>query len=113
MPWSDKDEIEYQMWLKQWSRNTGIPYDPNDPYYDYRKVYKKGLFPTFQPEHQQYRWPDIGKSKDYPKGKVNVEDIDRTMNVNEIPEPYYNWMKDEEAQALTVSLKRKAVQGKG
>lgn len=110
MPWSEKDEIEYQMWLKQWSRNTGIPYDPNDPYYDYRKAYKKGLFPTFQEEHQQYRWPDIGKGKDYPKRRYKVEDIER-MPIEEIPEPYYNWMKEEEKPALTVALKTKY--GKG
>ena len=65
MTWSDADEIAYRRWLLQWSENTGVPYNPDDSTYDYRKAYRRQLFPSWQPEHLQYRWSDIGKSKDY------------------------------------------------
>lgn len=67
--WSDQDENAYRMWLKQWSQNTGIPYNPDDSTYDYRKAYKMGLAPTWQPEHQDFRWSDIGKSPNYQENK--------------------------------------------
>lgn len=63
--WSDQNEIVYRKWLKQWSENTGVSYNPDDTTYDYRKVYKLNLYPTWQPEHQEFRWPDIGKSPQY------------------------------------------------
>ena len=65
--WSDQDEGSYRQWLYEWSKNTGVDYDPNDKYYDYRKAYKLNLSPTWQEEHGDFRWPDVGKSPDYPK----------------------------------------------
>ena len=58
-------ELDFRAWLSGISKKTGVSYNPNDPLYNYRKVYKLGLEPTWQPEHKQYKWSDIGKSPDY------------------------------------------------
>jgi hypothetical protein len=31
--------------------------------YDYQKAIENGIVPSFQPEHGQYRWGDLGKGK--------------------------------------------------
>jgi len=63
--WSDTDEAMFRKWLNLWSKNTGVSYNPDNPMYDYRKVYQLGLHPMYQPEHGEYRWPDVGKKKGY------------------------------------------------
>ena len=35
--------------------------------YNYKLAIEKGLFPTYQPEHKQLRWSDIGKEKPIPE----------------------------------------------
>ncbi len=101
MTWSDSDENTYRFWLYQWSKNTGVPYDPNDPEYDYRKIYQLGLSPTWQPEHKEYRWPDIGKSKKY-RGKGSVS----TTPMEEMPSPFYQWIKESEYPSTLGLLKK-------
>ena len=34
--------------------------------YDYQKAIEKGLYPTYQEEHGQFRWDDLGKGKKNP-----------------------------------------------
>jgi len=93
MDWSDEKESAYRMWLRQWSKNTGISYNPDDLTYDYREAYKRGLSPSWQPEHQQYRWSDIGKTKDYRESQWNLDNI-MEMPLEEAPLPYHNWRKE-------------------
>jgi len=62
---ADFPETLFQVWLAAQSQKTGVPYDPNDKNYDYRKAYSAGEKPEWQPEHNQYRWSDIGKQFDY------------------------------------------------
>lgn len=68
--WGLLDEINFNSWYQGVAKQYGLNPDPNDPkhHYDYRLAYKLGVRePTYQPEHGQYRWPDIGKEKDYNK----------------------------------------------
>ena len=86
--WSDVDEAGYRTWLKSWSEATGVPYDPDDPTYDYRVIYQLNLAPRFQPEHGQYRWSDIGKSKEYREKKSPA-----FTPLQELPSPLYQWIE--------------------
>jgi hypothetical protein len=59
-PLIGRREQEFQKWYKGWAIFMGINPDPDDPRhrYDYRAAYLAGAAPAFQPEHNQYRWPD-------------------------------------------------------
>ncbi len=61
------NEQDFRKWYANKSRTYGLHPNPDNPQhrYDYRKAYQMGLEPTYQPEHKQYRWPDVGKSSDY------------------------------------------------
>jgi hypothetical protein len=62
------EEQAFQDWYAKWAKITGINPNPDDPehYYDYRGAYKAGVGPSFQPEHNQYRWPDQFKQMNHP-----------------------------------------------
>lgn len=72
--WNPEEETSFRQWYETqrerirqmtgWSLNK----NPDDPkhFYDYRSAYRAGASPTWQPEHQQFRWPDKFKVSGYP-----------------------------------------------
>jgi len=99
--WSEFDEAAYRRWLAQWFYNTGVMYDPDDPFYDYREAFKKGIAPEWQREHGDYRWPDTFKNQNYVPGFY----IEHTP-MNEMPSPYYQWKKQDEAPDYTAMAEK-------
>jgi len=61
-------ESEFQKWYKQKSGELGINPNPDDPnhQYDYRGAFLSGDDPSWQPEHQQFRWTDRYKRSGHP-----------------------------------------------
>lgn len=68
MPLSKEEELTFQIWYSKWAKKLKLNPDPDDPrhFYDYRKAWEEGASPSWQPEHQQYRWPDEYKKEGYP-----------------------------------------------
>jgi hypothetical protein len=63
-----EEEKQFQSWYSNWSKLLSLNPNPYDPlhHYDYRKAWKAGASPTWQSEHQQFRWPDEFKEENYP-----------------------------------------------
>ena len=99
--WSEFDEAAYRRWLGQWSYNTGVMYDPDDPDYDYRGAFKRGIAPTWQREHQDYRWPDEFKNPNYVPGYS----LEHTP-MNELPSPIYQFEKQRRGFDYTAMAKK-------
>ena len=67
IPLTPEEEDKFQKWYANHAKNLKLNPDPDNPehHYDYRKAYKAGAEPSYQPEHKQYRWPDLGKDENY------------------------------------------------
>jgi soluble lytic murein transglycosylase-like protein len=77
-------EADFQNWYRDLSRGFRLDPNPDDPrhMYDYRGAYLSNDLPTFQPEHQQYRWTDRYKRGGY-------EDIpDQPMGSRQLPDVF-------------------------
>jgi hypothetical protein len=67
------DDKDFINWYLNMAHRLGLNPNPGNMlhFYDYYKAFKAGEVPTWQPEHQQFRWPDQGaidryKSPAYP-----------------------------------------------
>ena len=65
---SPQNEIDFSIWYQFMANQYGLNPNPDDPrhFYDYRGAWKERITPTWQPEHQQFRWPDTYKLEGYP-----------------------------------------------
>ena len=78
---SKDEEKKFQDWYKAHAEKLGLHSDPDHPRhnYDYRKAWKSGTEPVWQPEHQQYRWPDEFYTGDIKKKRK--KDIEEHMKL--------------------------------
>ena len=67
MPLPADKEVEFQRWYAKRAKKHKLNPDPDDPRheYDYRGAFLSGDEPSWQPEHQQYRWTDRYKRSGY------------------------------------------------
>lgn len=65
-PWEStaRTNSNVQRWwegMPESSTRDIVDFMKRDKTYNYKSAIDRGLFPTYQPEHKQYRWSDIGK----------------------------------------------------
>ena len=77
--WTPVQEAVFRKWYAKWAERLKLNPDPDDPQhnYDYREAYIRGIEPTWQEEHGQYRWSDIGKSENYPQEEMDQKAFER------------------------------------
>lgn len=79
--------------IQQWYKNlrTRFPNEPEDVVqhmeksdYDYKKAIESGYIPIYQPEHDEMRWSDIGKTEAYKKRikTINIEGMSPIKVIN-------------------------------
>jgi len=73
---SKDEEEKFQRWYAHWAKVTRVNPDPDSPkhYYDYRKAYKLGLTPKFDPTDQKYHWTSEPKGEEHPTRYVGGYD---------------------------------------
>lgn len=81
--------------------------------YDYDKALKAGTQPSYQPEHKQYRWSDIGKGKNHPTIKDPFGDPEPQEDPNQFEKIRQSQIEQEQqAQAIVAQQQQAELQKK-